>query len=74
MRRALVAGIVLSASIFLASCGSNSTATTLKEFVASFGSQQYVQVHLTVSTTGHGVEKAAPIEKQFSLDIHAENP
>jgi len=74
MRRALVAGIVLSASIFLASCGSNSTATTLKEFVASFGSQPYVQVHLTVSTTGHGVEKAAPIEKQFSLDIHAENP
>ncbi|HXW39505.1 MAG TPA: hypothetical protein VEJ44_07405, partial [Acidimicrobiales bacterium] len=74
MRKALLAGCVLAASACLAACGGGSTATTLKQFVASFGSQQYSQITLTATFTGAGSTTVGPILGQFSIVVNAENP
>jgi hypothetical protein len=74
MRKPLLAVSALVASVLLAACSTAGTATTLRQFVGSVGSQQYVQLHMTGSVTGHVSTSEAQAIRELSIDVHAENP
>lgn len=74
MRKTLVGVSALVAAIALAACTSATTATTIKQFVGSIGSQQYVQVHLTARVTGQVPADRARVLDELSIDVHAANP
>jgi len=68
MRKPLLAVSAIVAMAGLASC-SGSTQQSIDQFVASFGSQPYVQMHLTASASGPGTAKVQDVLGMVSIDM-----
>jgi len=74
LRKTLLIGGAMAASIGLAACSSGSTKATINEYVSSLGAHSTLQVHLTASAAGPGSAQAERILKQLSLELRYSNP
>ena len=76
MRKSLLVGAALASSIALAACTSTvqSTKASVKEMVASFGSQPYTQVSFTAGFTGAGASSTEQsVLNDLSLSLHLQS-
>jgi hypothetical protein len=75
----LITSGVLAAALALSACTSSSTAKkeAINQFVDSFGSSPYVQVHLTAGFRGPRTADSARVQeilKAVSMDVNVSNP